>query len=322
MKLKQIISYVSVLAWPLTFLLPKIARADVTDPLVFEPQVGLPGILRATTTMSRSDTSYIGQLAKGFYDYGLAIGGILAAIMLMAGGVIWLTSAGSSDAVSKAKGLIAGSITGLVLLFGAWFMLNTINPALIDFNIRSIKGVVAIYLMDGKDGIIDTMESLPKDTEIKFLCLGANQVCTDTTPPSINLDISICKKELPDITCSGNTPQKWCCGVSQEVNEVINEACKNEANNTPCQLTPTDTGLSGFCFDKQCYGGKVCCECFRQRIPTSGVYVYKFCNNDVTMQECRDLCKSNLWDWLSVFYPGGSNNYTCSEGAYSSCDRK
>lgn len=165
MKLKKIISYVIALAWPLSFLLPKIARADVTDPLVFEPQVGLPGLLSATTTMTRNDTSYIGQLAKGFYDYGLAIGGILAAIVLMAGGVIWLTSAGSSDAVSKAKGLITGSITGLVLLFGAWFMLNTINPALINLEIQEISAIKRIsnicceYKESGSSKALNTLSN-------------------------------------------------------------------------------------------------------------------------------------------------------------------
>ncbi|PKM88259.1 hypothetical protein CVU83_01955 [Candidatus Falkowbacteria bacterium HGW-Falkowbacteria-2] len=164
MKLKQTIAFVSSLAW-LAGLLPRIARADVTDPIIFQPQVGLPGILNATTSMTRSDTSYIGEFIKGFYDYGLGIGGILAAVVLMAGGILWLTSAGSSDTVGKAKNLIIGSISGLLLLVGAWFMLNTINPALINFKIHEITGIRRIanvcceYREDGRNKASNTLSN-------------------------------------------------------------------------------------------------------------------------------------------------------------------
>ncbi len=117
--------------------------AAVEDPLIFEPQIGLPGF-ENKVVMEKNDTSYIAKMVQAFYNYGLSIGGILAAIVLMAGGVIWLTSAGSSDKVSQAKDLIMGSITGLILLFGAWIMLNTINPDLLNFKIQTINNIEKI----------------------------------------------------------------------------------------------------------------------------------------------------------------------------------
>jgi len=141
-------SLISFLA--LTFLGTIPAQADdwvglptIEDPIVFQPQVGIPGF-NTTTNMNESSTTYIGQLIKAFYDYGLSIGGILAAVVLMAGGLIWLASGGSSDKITQAKGLIIGSITGLGLLFGAWIILNTINPNLINFKIQSIQNINTI----------------------------------------------------------------------------------------------------------------------------------------------------------------------------------
>ena len=124
----------------LSFLrITPVQAINIEDPIIFKSQVGIPGFDAATTTMNESSITYIAQMIKAFYDYGLAIGGILAAIVLMAGGLIWLTSAGSSDKITQAKGLIIGSITGLGLLFGAWIILNTINPNLIDLSIADVR---------------------------------------------------------------------------------------------------------------------------------------------------------------------------------------
>ena len=115
----------------------------VNEPLKFQPQTTIPNLWTKGTevTLEKSDTSVIASMIKGFYNYGIGIAGILAAIMLMAGGIIWLTSAGSSERVSQAKNLLSGSIIGLVILFGSWIMLRTINPALVDFRIQDVKPI-------------------------------------------------------------------------------------------------------------------------------------------------------------------------------------
>lgn len=80
---------------------------------------------------------WIGEYVKAIYDYGLGIAGILAAIVLMAGGVVWLISAGDASRVSLAKELISGSVTGLVILMSSYVLLIQINPELVNF--RPIK---------------------------------------------------------------------------------------------------------------------------------------------------------------------------------------
>lgn len=71
------------------------------------------------------------------YKYGIAVAGILAAVMMMIGGFQYLTAA-DSDRVSKGKERITNAITGLVVLFTAWLLLNTINPDLVSLRLPKI----------------------------------------------------------------------------------------------------------------------------------------------------------------------------------------
>ncbi len=78
--------------------------------------------------------SWIGDYISYIYKYGLSIAGILAALMLMGGGVIWLTSGGDAGKVGKAKTIIVSSITGLLILFSTYLILYQINPELVKLN--------------------------------------------------------------------------------------------------------------------------------------------------------------------------------------------
>ncbi len=80
---------------------------------------------------------WIGQYISGVYKYATGIVGILATVILMFGGVRWLTAGGSAEAVSDAKAWIGASLTGLVLVMCSYLILSTINPDLV--NLKPIK---------------------------------------------------------------------------------------------------------------------------------------------------------------------------------------
>lgn len=75
------------------------------------------------------------------YNYFLSIGGILAAIALMIGGVIWLVSAGNASRVSEAKSWITGSVTGLIILLTSYVLLYQINPELIGMRYVELESI-------------------------------------------------------------------------------------------------------------------------------------------------------------------------------------
>lgn len=82
------------------------------------------------------DINWIGQYVSAIYRYGIGLAAILAVVMVMAGGFLWLVSAGSSDKVGKAKEFIFSAITGLTLALFSFIILNAINPNLV--NLKSL----------------------------------------------------------------------------------------------------------------------------------------------------------------------------------------
>ena len=120
--------------------------SEVTS-LNFTPEVSIPGSVfnngtaiavgtpieknNGTIKTVSMDSDLLGKYIQALYNYSLAIVAILAAIVLMGGGLLWLTSGGDSGQITKAKEMIIGSITGLTILFCAWIILNTVNPELL-----------------------------------------------------------------------------------------------------------------------------------------------------------------------------------------------
>lgn len=77
---------------------------------------------------------FIAKYLEGIFRYVLAIGGIVATVLIMAAGFDWILAAGSAEAISKAKAKITNAVFGLVLIFGSYLLLSTINPDLVKLN--------------------------------------------------------------------------------------------------------------------------------------------------------------------------------------------
>lgn len=112
--------------------LPAQAQVEYT------PQVGIPGAIERTVTV---DSSTLGRYVKGVYEYGVGVIAIVAAIVLMVAGVMWLTAGGSAGKVEEAKEWIKAAITGLILALVSYTILLTINPDLIEFKPISVTRI-------------------------------------------------------------------------------------------------------------------------------------------------------------------------------------
>ncbi|MDQ5969308.1 MAG: NlpC/P60 protein [Patescibacteria group bacterium] len=78
----------------------------------------------------------VGQWLESLFTILIVIAGLLALIMIVVGGITYLTSESFGEK-GKGKSYIVNAITGLVLALGAWVILNTINPELAeDLNIK------------------------------------------------------------------------------------------------------------------------------------------------------------------------------------------
>lgn len=65
------------------------------------------------------------------YWGSLAVGGVLAFGLIVWGGLLYITSAGNPSQQSNARAWIGSAVLGLLLLLGAYIILNTINPELV-----------------------------------------------------------------------------------------------------------------------------------------------------------------------------------------------
>ncbi len=81
----------------------------------------------------KCEVDWIAKYISVIYQYGVGITAILAVVMVMAGGFLWLISGGSPDKVGKAKEFIFSAITGLTLALFSFIILSAINPSLVAF---------------------------------------------------------------------------------------------------------------------------------------------------------------------------------------------
>ena len=98
----------------------------------------LPGPLNATPTSS-SPGAYI----KNFYSYALFLSGLLAFGAIVYGGIKYAISRGNPSGETEAKAWIWSALLGMLLLAGAYLILFTVNPNLVNLALPSLPAVPA-----------------------------------------------------------------------------------------------------------------------------------------------------------------------------------
>ena len=95
------------------------------------------------------DSPYLTDYLSVMYKYVVMAITIMSTIVMIFAGILWLTSAGNPEQISRAKKMITRSITGLILSIGSYTILWTINPQLVEFSSLKILRVQDITLEQG-----------------------------------------------------------------------------------------------------------------------------------------------------------------------------
>ena len=192
----------------LIFLLGAADSCSAYDPITFEPNV--EGIID-------SGAITIGNYVKAIYKYAIGIVGILATVVMMWGGVIWITAGGNTERISNAKSWISASLTGLVLALASYTILYTINPNLVKFEpINPDEVGESQSCCDPSKGSVSS-ESTEVGGVIKFSCPTGSIPCTNNQTCETNGSSYACR-DIPNTgsdctsdsqcNCSyGDTPQ-------------------------------------------------------------------------------------------------------------------
>jgi hypothetical protein len=121
-------------------------------PLQFAPQVSVPDsdFTSGETYDVPENTALFSEYIVAIFKYSIGIVGIISTIVLMFGGIRWLTAGGNKEIITDARNYITGSLGGLILSLGSFLMLSTINTNLVNLKITNIAPIQKLDL--SKDG--------------------------------------------------------------------------------------------------------------------------------------------------------------------------
>jgi len=187
--------------------------SDSGEATTFTPQVTVPDsdYIAGNTITLAENTKPLAEYVIAIFKYSIGVIGIISAIVLMYGGVRWLTAAGNSSAVSDAKTYILSSLTGLILTFGSFLLLSTINTNLTNLKITEVKRIQYLGLNFGcckktaQDGSVTTQNLSPENCDL----IKQEQV----NPNGFKSVEFFLDQEALNNTCE---PIKGCCQITHK----------------------------------------------------------------------------------------------------------
>ncbi|MFA6322609.1 MAG: pilin [Candidatus Buchananbacteria bacterium] len=102
---------------------------------------------------------WLGQYIGVVFQYIVGLAAFLAAVMIMIGGFLWLTSAGNPSRVTQGKEYITGALVGLLLALFSYIILYTINPSLVSLKPLQILSVKPSELPGFGAGVDDEINA-------------------------------------------------------------------------------------------------------------------------------------------------------------------
>ncbi len=134
--------FLLIFIFQLASLIFLLAVPETSQAVDFVPQVGIGDDFEKGKPISMSgSTKNIADYIKAIYKYALGIVGILATVVLMFGGVLWITAGGNAERITNAKSWLTAALTGLVLALTSYMILYFVNPGLVNFRVTPVKNV-------------------------------------------------------------------------------------------------------------------------------------------------------------------------------------
>ena len=131
---------------------PQQTQATTPPPAIYKPvlEIPIPGIKFSDLTVNGQEMSipWIAQYISGIYYFALYAGAILAVVVIMGAGFVWLTSQGNQSTIGRAKEYISNALIGILILLGSYALLYNINPQLVELaalKIISFTGGAFVY---------------------------------------------------------------------------------------------------------------------------------------------------------------------------------
>ncbi|MFH1402079.1 MAG: pilin [Patescibacteria group bacterium] len=105
-------------------------------------------LLEKLPQMEGEGAPNLGQYLSGIFKLGIGVASVLAVLIIVRGGVKYMTAEATPNTIEDAKQDITNALFGLVLVLSSWILLNTINPDLVNTNLNLKDVVPAIIKKD------------------------------------------------------------------------------------------------------------------------------------------------------------------------------
>ncbi|MFH1193828.1 MAG: D-alanyl-D-alanine carboxypeptidase family protein [bacterium] len=144
MQNKKLLIFI-IIAFAFLLLAPVLSSAQTKEtpfvPLEPKLQIPIPDLTFSKIVRQGQliGIPYLADYIAGVYKYAVGIVSFVAIIMIMVGGLRWMTAGGNASAIGGAKEMISGAVIGLFIALGSYIVLYTINPDLVSFKNLQVK---------------------------------------------------------------------------------------------------------------------------------------------------------------------------------------
>jgi hypothetical protein len=111
----------------------KIVALEILSLLVVFGLLVTPPAWAQNTQGPCATSNSIADCVASIYRWSLGVAVLLALIMIIVSGYLYMTAGGNAQSVSLAKEMFTGAFIGLIILFAAVLILRTISPELVSF---------------------------------------------------------------------------------------------------------------------------------------------------------------------------------------------
>ena len=225
------ITFVSIFIVQMICLIFILSIPSEGQALTFNPQLELGDIKKdGGYEIDAGSTVMISNYIRAIYKYAIGIVGIVATVVMMFGGVLWIVAGGNASKVGEAKAWITAALTGLLLALSSYMILYTVNPALISPNIDTLEeGTIATAR-----GCCTPEGGGDCTSKTKSECTGdftfnENQTCDSNTKKCVS---SIDEQKENELGCCLYQPVSSKYTSWQKCDDdIIETDCKNKTAN-------------------------------------------------------------------------------------------
>lgn len=267
----------------------------------FDQATSFYGTTAEKTGLSQTDP---GLLVATVIQQVLTLVGALLIILIVYGGVTWMTAGGNEERVGKAKKTIIYSVIGVVVIIGSWSITFFISSTIENVQQQGDTeggGPGSGQTCSEVGGICETLYSCAeKDGLILNTCMGGllggtGTSCTnDTECPDCGIDDICPTPETPEGSCNdfGCTGQICCGGVAAAGGPGTTGDCSacGEGSLNICDANECSSlGSNCIFYNSKCYNRGDCSQCSGVRCD-SGLCVALGCTwygNDPDHEKCE-----------------------------------